>query len=260
MLRFGNRFDLIMIPIKNQNEIEKMRIVNRLVALTHAELERHIKIGITTKELDIIARDFIISHGAKPNFYKYRGYPANSCISVNNVVIHGIPNEKVLTDGDIVSVDLGAVLDGFHGDMARTYAVGSISREANSLMQVAKECFYEGLRECRVGRRVGDIGRNIQKHAEKNGFSVVRQFCGHGIGRRMHEDPSIPNYGASDSGAILKAGYCLAIEPMINEGSFNVKIEADGWTVKTTDGKLSAHYENVVLITNGEPEILTVVK
>ncbi|MCL2848226.1 MAG: type I methionyl aminopeptidase [Firmicutes bacterium] len=246
-----------MIPIKSQKDIEKMRAVNRLVALTHAEIEKHIAVDVTTKELDKVAHDFIIKHGARPNFYKYRGYPASSCISVNEVVIHGIPSYRTLADGDIVSVDLGAVLDGFHGDMARTYAVGSISNNAKSLIQVTKDCFYEGLKECRAGRRVGDISNAIQKHAEKFGYGVVRQFCGHGIGRRLHEDPAVANFGASGTGTLLKAGYCLAIEPMINEGSFNVTIDSDGWTVRTADGKLSAHYENVVLITNDEPEILT---
>ena len=246
--------------IKSPKDIEKMRAVCRVVALTHAELKKYIRVGVSTGELDSIAHQFILSQGAKPNFYKYKGYPAASCISVNEVVIHGIPNERILKDGDIVSIDLGAVLNGFHGDMARTYPVGNISKEAKHLIKITKESFFEGLKQARAGRRVGDIGAAIQKHVEKFGYSVVRNYCGHGIGRKLHEDPSIPNYGKENTGAQLKSGYCLAIEPMINFGTQNVTIDTDGWTVRTADGKLSAHYENTILVTADEPEILTTIE
>jgi len=243
--------------IKSSKDIEKMRAVCCIVAQTHAELKKHIKVGISTGELDKIAHEFILNSGAKPNFYKYRGYPAASCISINNVVIHGIPGDTLLKNGDIVSIDLGAVLNGFHGDMARTYPVGDISKEAAHLIATTRESFFKGLAEARAGRRVGDIGAAIAAHVEKYGYSVVRNYCGHGIGRKLHEDPAIPNYGKPNTGAQLKAGYCLAIEPMINMGTHNVVIDPDGWTVRTTDGKLSAHYENTVLITNDDAEILT---
>ena len=246
-----------MIPIKTLKEIEKMRAVNRIVAETHRHVEKYLQKGITTKELDKIAEDFILSCGARPNFKNYGGYPAATCISVNDTVIHGIPDSYALCDGDIVSLDFGAVYGGYHGDAARTHAIGKIPPSAERLITVTRECFFEGIREARAGRRIGGIGKAIQSHAEKNGFSAVRAFCGHGIGKKLHEDPSVPNYGSENQGPLLKAGYVLAIEPMINEGGFAVKIESDGWTVKTADGSLSAHYENTVLITNGDPEILS---
>jgi len=250
-----------MIPTKSPKEIQKMRDSCAIVAKAFKELEKHIKIGISTKELDAIAESFILSCGAKPSFKGYRGFPASSCISVNDVVIHGIPNAgRILKDGDIVSIDLGALKDDFHGDAARTFAVGNISKEAARLIDVTKECFFEGLRQARAGRRVGDISNAVQIHAERFGFSVVRNYTGHGIGRKLHEDPSIPNYGATGTGAILKAGYCLAIEPMINQGDFKTTLDADKWTVRTADGSLSAHYENTVLITHTDPEILTILQ
>jgi len=247
------------IPIKNPKEIEKMRAAGRIVALTLVELEKHITIGITTKVLDELAEKFILSQDAKPNFKNYKGFPASSCISVNDTVIHGIPNDYALQNGDIVSIDLGAVKDGYHGDAARTFTVGTVSKEAIRLIDTTKECFFEGLNQARAGRRVGDISAAIQLHAEKYGYSVVRNYCGHGIGKRLHEDPSIPNHGSFGTGALLKAGYTLAIEPMINFGSHHTIVANDKWTVKTQDGHLSAHYENTVLITHGDPEILTTV-
>jgi len=246
-----------MIPIKSSQEIEKMRAVNRIVAHALSELEKYIAPGISAIELDRIAEEFVLKSGAKPNFKNYRGFPNSICLSVNDVVIHGIPDGYILKDGDIVSIDMGAVKNGFHGDAARTFAVGNISKEAQNLIDVTRECFFEALKQARVGRRVGDISHAVQVHAEKNGFSVVRPFAGHGIGRHLHEDPSIPNYGAPHQGPLLKAGYTLAIEPMINQGTYAVRVEPDGWTVRTTDKKLSAHYENTVLITHSDPEVLT---
>jgi len=246
-----------MIPVKSQTAIEKMRAAGKIVADTLAYVEPFIKPGITTKELDKLAEDFILSRGAKPNFKNYNGYPAATCISVNDAVIHGIPDGYALKDGDIVSLDFGAVLDGYHGDAARTYAVGASSKGAERLISVTRACFYEGLKEARHGRRVGDISNAVQRHAEQNGFSPVQAFAGHGIGRELHEEPPVPNFGAPGQGPLLRAGQVLAIEPMINAGGFAVKVERDGWTVRTKDGSLSAHYENTVLITYGEPEILT---
>ncbi|MCL2061710.1 MAG: type I methionyl aminopeptidase [Firmicutes bacterium] len=246
-----------MIPIKNAKEIAKMRAVNAIVAAAHRHIQGYLSAGITAKEIDTIVEDFILSQGAKPNFKNLYRYPAATCISINDAVIHGIPKAVALKDGDIVSLDFGAVLDGWHGDAARTYAIGSVSNSAQRLIEVAKECFYQGLAEARAGRRVGDISYAVQAHAEKNGCSIVRSYSGHGIGRRLHEEPAIPNYGAKGQGALLKRGMTLAIEPMINLGGFEVKVDADGWTVRTQDGFLSAHYENTVLITDGEPEILS---
>ena len=246
------------IPIKSAKDIEKVRGSCLIVAKTLKEVERHVAVGVTTAYLDKIIEDYIIGQGANPSFKKYKGFPASSCISVNDVVIHGIPGGYTLNDGDIVSIDLGALKDGFHGDAARTFAVGNISKEAARLIDTTRECFYEGLKQVRVGRRVGDIANAIQVHAEKYGYGVVRNYAGHGIGRKLHEDPCIPNYGSAGTGAALKAGYCLAIEPMINQGTYKTVLSNDKWTVFTADGALSAHYENTVLVTNGEPEVLTV--
>ena len=235
-----------------------MRAASRIVADTLKHVEAFIKPGVTTGGLNKIAEDYILSRGAYPNFKNYFGYPAATCISVNDVVIHGIPDAYALREGDIVSLDFGAVKDGYHGDAARTYPVGNVSKEAAKLMAVTRECFYEGLKQARAGRRVGDISRAIQARAEANGYSVVRAFCGHGIGKNLHEDPQIPNYGAPGQGPCLQAGFVLAIEPMVNAGGFEVTVDpVDKWTVRTKDGKLSAHYENTVLITNGGPEVLT---
>jgi len=246
-----------MIPIKNSNAIEKMRAVNALVAQTQKLISQHIKVGITTKELDAIAERFILEQGAKPNFKGYGNFPNTTCISVNDTVIHGVPSDYKLKDGDIVSVDLGAELDGFHGDMARTYAVGQITEEARRLIEVTKECFYKALEQTKEGSRVGDISHAVQTHAEKHGYSVVKTYTGHGIGKKLHEDPSIPNFGNLSTGTKLKAGMTLAIEPMVNLGKSEVKVDKDGFSVKTLDGKISAHYENTVLVTKGEPEILS---
>lgn len=246
-----------MIPIKNANAIEKMRTVNKLVAKTHEYIKQFVKAGVTTNEIDAKAEEFILKAGAKPNFKNYCGYPATTCISVNDVVVHGIPSSYALKEGDIVSIDLGAVLDGFHGDAARTHAVGKISAKAQQLIDVTKQSFYEGIAHARAGRRLGDISNAIQTYAEKFGYGVVVQMVGHGIGKKLHEEPSIPNFGPAGQGPILKAGYTLAIEPMINEGTAMIKFDSDGWTCRTADGKLSAHYENTILITEDEPEILS---
>ena len=247
-----------MITVKSQADLVKMREACRIVRDVHLYIEQFIKDGVSTAQLDKLAEEFILKNGAKPNFKNYHGYPATACISVNDVVVHGIPSEKIiLHEGDIVSVDLGAEYKGFHGDAARTHAVGKISEKRQRLIDVTRESFFEGVKHARAGRRLGDISNAVQTYAEKNSFSVVRAMVGHGIGRKLHEDPSVPNYGAAGHGVLLKAGYTLAIEPMINAGAFGVRFLSDGWTCVTLDGSDSAHYENTVLITSDEPQILT---
>ena len=214
--------------------------------------------GISTGEIDKAVHDFIVAQGAKPSFLGYRGYPGSACISVNNTVIHGIPGSYVLQEGDIVSVDVGAYFKGFHGDCAATFPCGTISAEAERIIRVTKESFFEGIRFATKGHRVSDISHAIETHVESNGFSVVRAVVGHGVGAQLHEEPEVPNYGKPGRGPRLLPGMTLAIEPMVNAGVHDVRILKDGWTVVTADGKLSAHYENTVLITDGEPEILTV--
>lgn len=246
-----------MIIIKSDMEISYMRSAGRVVAETLAMLEKVIKPGITTAEIDKLAEEFILTHGAKPSFKGYGGFPASICASVNDVVIHGIPGRTVLQEGDIISVDCGAILNGYHGDAARTYPVGNISKEAQQLIDVTKESFFKGIEKAVVGNKLTDISAAIQRYAESYGYSVVRDFVGHGIGKSMHEDPQVPNYGTAGKGPKLVHGMVLAIEPMINIGTYKVKVKPDGWTVVTSDGKLSAHYENTVAITNNGAEILT---
>ena len=217
-----------------------------------------VKPGVSTKEIDRAVNEYIVSQGAKPSFLNYNGFPASACISVNSTVIHGIPGGYILKEGDIVSVDVGAFYQGFHGDCAATYACGAISTEAQKLIDVTKQSFFEGIRFARKGARVLDISHAIQTYVESKGFSVVRSFVGHGVGRKLHEEPEVPNFGAPGRGPRLLPGMTLAIEPMVNVGTYDVKVLKDGWTTVTADGKLSAHYENTVLITDGEPEILTV--
>lgn len=243
--------------IKSDTELEYMRSAGKVVADTLAMIEKVIKPGITTAEIDKIAEEFILTQGAIPSFKGYGGFPGSICASVNDVVIHGIPNDTVLVEGDIISVDCGAILNGYHGDAARTFPVGSISKEAQHLIDVTKESFFKGIEKAVVGNRLTDISAAIQKHAESFGYSVVRDFVGHGIGTSMHEDPQVPNYGTAGKGPKLVHGVVLAIEPMINMGNYKVKIKPDGWTVVTSDGKLSAHYENTIAITNDGVEILT---
>ena len=247
-----------MVYIKSVSEVEKMRRAGQIVYHTFEALEPHIKPGVTTKELDTIAREFILSQGAKPSFLNYNGFPASICASVNNVVIHGIPSgENKLKDGDIISLDIGAFIDGHHGDACRTYAVGNVSDEAKKLMEVTKQSFFEGIKYARHGERLYSISAAIQEYVEKNGFSIVRNYCGHGIGKNLHEDPEVPNYGKAGHGIRLIKGMTLAIEPMVNQGGYAINTLRDGWTVVTADGSLAAHYENTVLITDGEPELLT---
>ena len=247
-----------MIAIKNERELIVMRKACEITAAARALAGEMVRPGVSTKAIDRAVRDFIVSQGAKPSFLGYNGFPASACISVNQTVIHGIPDGYILKDGDIVSVDVGAYYKGFHGDCAATFACGTVSADAQKLIDVTKQSFFEGIRFARRGHRVSDISHAIQTYVESNGFSVVRSFVGHGVGAQLHEEPEVPNFGAPGRGPRLIPGMTLAIEPMVNVGDHNVRILRDGWTVVTVDGKLSAHYENTVLITDGEPEILTV--
>ena len=247
-----------MITIKNEHELESMRQACKITAAARALAGEMVRPGVSTKEIDKAVHDYIVSQGAKPSFLNYNGFPASACISVNSCVIHGIPGGYVLKEGDIVSIDVGAYYQGFHGDCAATFACGAISTEAQRLIDVTRQSFFEGIKLATRGHRVSDISHAIQTYVESNGFAIVRSFVGHGVGRKLHEDPEVPNYGTPGRGPRLLKGMTLAIEPMVNEGTADVHILKDGWTVLTNDGKLSAHYENTVLITDGEPEILTV--
>ena len=246
-----------MIHAKSPREIQYMRDAGRIVARTHEELAKAAKPGISTKELDQIAEDYIISQGAVPSFKGYRGFPATICTSVNHVVVHGIPSLEIVENGDIISIDIGAILNGYHGDAARTLPIGEISETAEKLLQVTEESLYKGIEQAVIGNRLSDISSAVQTHVENNGFSVVRNYCGHGIGRAMHEEPQIPNYGSPGHGPRLKARYCLAIEPMVNVGTHNVSVLKDRWTVITNDKQLSAHFEHTVAVTEDGPLILT---
>jgi methionyl aminopeptidase len=248
-----------MIIIKNNIEIDYMRRAGRLVGETLARLEEVIKPGITTEELDRIAEEFILKHNARPSFKGYHGFPGSICASVNNEVVHGIPAKRILQEGDIISIDCGAVLDGYQGDAARTVPVGKISKEAEKLIEVTRESFFKGIEYAKVDNRLTDISAAIQTYVESFGFSVVRDFVGHGIGKDMHEDPEVPNFGRPGRGPKLKVGMVLAIEPMVNIGKYQVKVEANDWTVVTEDRSLSAHYENTVAILSNGPEILTLI-
>ena len=247
-----------MIIIKNGHEIESMRQACRITAAARALAGEMVRPGVSTLQIDKAVHDYIVSQGAKPSFLGYHGFPGSTCISVNSTVIHGIPGGYVLQEGDIVSVDVGAYYKGFHGDCAATFPCGTISAEAQKLIDVTKQSFFEGIRFATRGHRVSDISHAIQKHVESNGFSVVRAFIGHGVGAQLHEDPEVPNFGAPGRGPRLLPGMTLAIEPMVNTGTYEVRVLKDKWTTVTADGKLAAHYENTVLITDGEPEILTV--
>lgn len=246
------------ITVKTEEQIEKMRASGQILARLIDILKEQIRPGISTKELDRIAEDYIRSQGAAPSFKGYNGFPGSLCTSVNDQIVHGIPGERKLVSGDIISIDMGAYLNGFHGDCARTYGVGEITQEAQRLIDVTKQSFFEGIKFAKAGCHLNEIGAAIQSYVEQNGFSVVRDYVGHGIGRRMHEDPAVHNYKQPNRGPKLVAGMVLAIEPMINAGTFRLKVLDDGWTAVTADGSLSAHYENTVLITKGEPELLTV--
>lgn len=247
-----------MIPIKNEREISVMRRACKITAAARALAGEMVRPGVTTKEIDKAVHDFIVSQGATPSFLHYNGYPASACISVNNTVIHGIPDGRRLQEGDIVSIDVGAKWGGFHGDCAATFACGAISADAQKLIDVTKQSFFEGVKFARQGFRISDISHAVQSYVEVNGFSVVRAFIGHGVGEHLHEEPEVPNFGRPGRGPRLIRGMTIAVEPMVNAGTFDVEVLRDGWTTVTADGKLSAHYENTVLITDGEPEILTV--
>lgn len=248
-----------MIILKTGRELKIMREACRISAGALKLIGSAVEPGVTTAELDRLAEKYILSQGAKPNFKNYQGYPATACISINNEVIHGIPSKsRVIKEGDIVSVDLGAVFEGYHGDNAATFAAGSISPEAKRLMDVTKESLYEGIKMAVHGGRIGDIGNAIGRYVEDRGYSVVRQFVGHGIGTSLHEAPEVPNFGTAGRGVRLVNGMTLAIEPMVNAGGYDVKILPDKWTVVTADGSLSAHFEHTIAITPDGPKILTV--
>jgi len=248
-----------MIILKTGRELKIMREACRISAGALKLIGSAVEPGVTTAELDRLAEKYILSQGAKPNFKNYQGYPATACISINNEVIHGIPSKsRVIKEGDIVSVDLGAVFEGYHGDNAATFAAGSISPEAKRLMDVTKESLYEGIKMAVHGGRIGDIGNAIGRYVEDRGYSVVRQFVGHGIGTSLHEAPEVPNFGTAGRGVRLVNGMTLAIEPMVNAGGFDVKILPDKWTVVTADGSLSAHFEHTIAITPDGPKILTI--
>jgi len=246
-----------LIHLKSGHEIEAMRIAGELTASARALAGSMVEPGVMTEEIDREVRRLIEKDGGRPAFLGYNGFPGSACISINEEVIHGVPGPRVIQLGDIVSVDVGAVFHGFYGDCAASFLAGEASQEAQTLVEVTRQSFYEGLRFCKEGYRISDISHAIQSYAERHGCSVVRDFIGHGIGRSLHESPEVPNFGKPGRGARIEAGMTLAIEPMINAGAYGVKILDDGWTVVTRDGSLSAHYENTVLITKGEPEILT---
>lgn len=245
------------IILKTDEEIEFMRAANRLVGMTLGELSKHIKPGITTLELDRIAEEFIRDHGAIPTFLGYGGFPNSICTSVNENVVHGIPNNKPLQEGDVISVDCGTKKNGYCGDSAYTFCVGEVDEKIKRLLQITKESLYKGIEQAREDKRIGDISSTIQTYCEKNGYTVVRELVGHGIGRNMHEAPEVPNYGRPGTGPLMKNGMCIAIEPMINMGSKNVVFEKDGWTVRTKDRKPSAHFEHTIAIRNGKADILS---
>ena len=245
------------IVIKSAREIELMRVAGRITAGARTIARQGIAAGVTTKELDREIHRYIVKNGATPTFLNYGGFPASACISVNDEVIHGIPGARVIHNGDIVSVDVGAKINGFTGDCAGTYPCGEITPEAQDLIAVTRQSFFEGIKFARVGYRVSDIGHAIQEYGESHGYSVGRSYVGHGVGAQLHEEPEVPNYGEPGHGPRLVKGMTIAIEPMVNAGTFDVRVLDNEWTVVTADGKLSAHYENTILITDGEPEILT---
>ena len=247
-----------MIFVKTAEEIELLRESNQLVGKTLGEMAKHIRPGISTLELDAVAEEFIRSNGAVPGFLGYGGFPNTLCISVNDEVVHGIPSAKrILQEGDIVSVDCGVLKNGFYGDSAYTFQVGEVAEEVKELMRVTKEALYKGIEQAVVGRRIGDIGSAIQNYCEAHGFSVVRELVGHGVGRELHEDPQVPNYGSRGQGSKLVEGMVIAIEPMINLGRRNVIMANDGWTIRTQDGKPSAHFEHTIAVGKNSADILS---
>lgn len=246
-----------MVTIKSKSEIEKMKIAGKVTNGALRAVKAAIRPGVTTLELDRIAEEYIRSQGCTPSFQGYGGFPGSVCASVNNEIIHGIPAKRELKEGDIISIDVGACWKGYHGDACRTFGVGQISAEAQKLIDVTRESFFKGIEFAKEGYRISDISRAIQSHVEQNGFSVLRDYCGHGIGAQLHEDPEVPNYVSSQRGIRIRPGMCLAIEPMVCQGDKAYYVEENDWTVCTRDGKLSAHYENSVLVTGGEPFLLT---
>ena len=244
-----------MIKIKTDKEIELLRKAGEITRNTLLEVEKYVKPGVTTKQLNKIAHEFSLKNNATPSFLHYGGFPASICASVNEVVVHGFPDDKPLQEGDIVSIDVGACYKGYHGDSARTFPVGKISELKQKLIDVTKQSFFEGIKNIKAGNCIGDISSSVQRYVEKHGFGVVREMVGHGVGKDLHEDPNVPNYGYAGLGPKLKANMVIAIEPMVNAGSHEVII--DGWKCVTRDGKPSAHYENTVLITDEGVEILT---
>lgn len=246
-----------MITLKSNREIELMRRAGKITAAARAVARDMVKPGVTTHQIDRAVFEFIKSQGATPSFLNYNGYPASVCVSVNDEIIHGIPGKRVLHQGDIVSVDVGAYIGGFHGDCAGTYPCGEVSEEAMRLIRVTQQSFFEGIKYAREGYHIKDISHAVQTYVEAQGFSVVREYVGHGIGRQMHEAPEVPNFGEPGHGPRLLRGMTIAVEPMVNAGTASIIQMSDGWTVKTADGKNAAHYENTILITDGEPEILT---
>ena len=246
-----------MIYLKTDEEIELLRERNLLVGMTLGELAKWIAPGITTLKLDKIAEEFIRDHGAVPGFLGYGGFPNTLCVSVNEQIVHGIPSNYELKDGDIVSIDCGTVKNGFNGDSAYTFCVGEVAYDVRRLLKTTKESLYLGIEQAVEGKRVGDISNAVQTYCEKKGYSVVRELCGHGVGKRLHEDPEVPNYGRRGCGPLLKSGMVIAIEPMINLGSRNIVIERDGWTTRTRDRKPSAHFEHTVAVREGKADILS---
>ena len=246
-----------MITLKSEHEIELMRRAGKITAAARALARDMVKPGVTTQQIDKAVFQFIKSQGATPSFLHYNGYPASVCVSVNDEIIHGIPGKRMLKEGDIVSVEVGAYIGGFHGDCAGTYPCGQVSDQALDLIRVTQQSFFEGLKFAREGYRLSDISHAVQEYVESHGYSVVREYVGHGIGRRMHESPEVPNFGAPGHGPRLLRGMTIAVEPMVNAGGAAVRVMPDGWTVRTQDGSLAAHYENTILITDGEAELLT---
>lgn len=258
-----NRFMLIyrpMIVYKTEQDIEMMRISADLLGRTHGEVAKLVKPGVTTQELDKVAFEFISDHGAKPSFLKYRGFPASLCISINENVVHGFPSAYQMKDGDLISIDCGVYLNGFHADSAFSYGVGQVSEDVKNLLRVTKESLYKGIEQVKPFNRIGDISFAIQAHVQKHGYSVVRELVGHGVGKNLHEEPDVPNYGRRGAGIILRNGMTLAIEPMVNLGIKDVVQEKDGWTIRTRDRKPSAHFEHTVALMNNQVEILTTFK
>jgi len=254
---FNTMFTSSKIQIKNNAEIELMRKSAIMVGDTLAEIAKYIKPGVKTKTLDMIAEDFIRSHNATPTFKGYNGFPASLCVSVNEVIIHGIPSDREIKEGDIISIDCGVTYNGWVGDSAYTFSTKSASDATKKLLKSTKESLYHGIKNCVIGKRIGDIGAEIQEYCEALGYGVVREFCGHGIGKKMHEKPDVPNYGKRGTGIKLREGMVIAIEPMITMGEKDIVMEKDEWTCRTADKSISAHYEHDIAITNNVPDILS---